>query len=367
MKKRIIFGILCMALVPGLVRASTDDFTSVATEDALANCLVTDKACRLSSNMEFSSFKNVKGDVILDLNGFELKPKEDLERTSGLISINRGGKLTLVDSKGTGKITTGYSGKVYAAINLIDNGDDGEGVAELVMNSGSLEGYYYGVVGNGKRPNTKVTINGGSIKTFNTEDSAGIYQPQDGKMTINGGVINGGTGIEIRSGKLTINAGTIKGVASNFLKEVNTNGTTTNGVGLAIAQHTTKKPIDVVVNGGSISGQYAIYEWNPHANPKDDIDKIKLTVKDGVFEGFATGVKCVYSEDLDNFIYGGKFTPNIDKYLADGANVVSKEVESNEEEEVDNKKKSHAWVVVTISILGIAGVVVAVLYKKLIK
>ena len=180
-----------------------------------------------------------------------------------------------------------------------------EELAELIVESGTIEGYYYGIVGNGKNHNSKITINGGTILGLNEEDSVGIYHPQKGTMVINGGTIKGGTGIEIRSGNLTINNGTIEGVASKFLKMKNSNGSTTNGVGVAVAQHTTKNSITVNINDGNISGQYAFYEWNPQSNSRTDLDKISLSIKGGKFTGVADGVSTVYSEDFKNFISGG--------------------------------------------------------------
>lgn len=318
----LYFIILCMFLGICSVKASDTIFVSVTDEKSLDICLKEELACKLVSNITVTDFKTIDHDIILDLNGYSITPDASLTLKKGLIFIDHGAKLTINDSKGTGKISTGTSGKVWAAIQLPKD-NTGIKPAELVVNNGTIEGYYYGITGNGNNHNTKVIINGGSIRGLNKEDSAGIFQPQQGDMIINGGSITGGTGIEIRSGNLTVNNGVITGIASKFIKMVNKSGTTTNGVGIAIAQHTTKNPIKVLIYNGNISGQYALYEWNPHKNSKEDLNKITLHIYGGNFTGLAEGVHAVYSEDLSRFISGGKFNTSVAEYLTEDAKVSS--------------------------------------------
>lgn len=334
--------VLCMLFLTcaffniNFIKASDDGFLDVSNEEGFNNCLGSVKMCKLTSDITLSKQTDINGNVIIDLNGNDLVSDPTIEIKSGLISINRGSKLTINDSKGTGKISTGNNEKIYAAINLLKDTNEDKGSAEVIINGGLIEGFYYGIVGNGNRNNTKITINGGTIKGKNTDDSTGIYQPQKGDLIINGGTIIGGTGIEIRSGNLTINDGTIKGTAP-FKKMVNGNGTTTDGVGVAVAQHTTKNPIKVIINKGNISGEYAFYEWNPHGNSKDDIDKISLRINGGNFVS-KNGIPTIYSEDFTKFVYDGTFSENIDnKYLASSS--VSKINEKNVS--LETKKKSH--------------------------
>lgn len=82
--------------------------------------------------------------------------------------------------------------------------NDGEFVAQdnaVVAGNGSL--------GQGE---TDITINGGTFEGGITTDgyiACGIYQPQDGNLTINGGTfkVNGGAGIVIRGGNVKLNGG----------------------------------------------------------------------------------------------------------------------------------------------------------------
>jgi len=365
----IFLFIIGMFLNISIVNASDNgDFFPVENEEALEKCLNEESICRLISDISLSSRKSISGDVILDLNGHSIVADDSLKLTAGFILINRGGKLTIVDQTGTGKISTGPSGSVWAAIQLL-NSKEGSDYAELVVNGGIIEGYYYGITGNGTLHNSKLTINGGTIKGLNTEDSVGIYQPQDGEVTINGGNISGGTGIEIRSGSLTVHNGDIKGIAPKFVKTANKSGSTTNGVGIAIAQHTTKKAINVVVNGGKVSGQYALYEWNPHNNSQEDLNKINLRIIGGEFTSLAENGKTIYSQDFTSFVSGGKFTPKLTEYLTDDANVASKDENDNEVLEGNIKDKSSkngdlTKLAIVVLVVGAVGTTGVIYYKK---
>lgn len=356
------FLVCCFCSIQEVV-ASDDGVFTITDEATFDQCLKTESVCRLMADMTLSNAKDVTTDLVIDLNGYALVADPSFQLKSGLISVGRGGKLTINDSKGTGKISTGPDGNVWAAIMMLRNGTGSE-LAELVINGGTIEGYYYGVVGNGNNHNTKITINGGTIQGLNTEDSAGIYQPQRGELIIQNGTIIGGTGIEIRSGDLTIQNGTIKAIASNFVKMVNGNGTTTNGVGVAVAQHTTKNPIHVLISGGTVSGQYAFYEWNPHNNNQDALNQISLAISGGDFTGLATGVHAVYSQDFTGFISGGKFNTDVTEYLSADSNVSSiiKE-DSISTFKQENKKSNSVLLFVIVFLLSIC-IAIVVFCKK---
>ena len=355
--KWIIFILLTIMAGCYNVSASDDGFIEVQSEAELKRCLENENACRLTSNLNITTFQSIDHDVILDLNGYIITPNENLQLKAGLFYIKRGGKLTIQDTKG-GKISTGTSGNVWAAIQMIDE-QEGNEIAELIVNGGTIEGYYYGITGNGTRHNSKITINDGTIKGLNIEDSAGIYQPQIGDVIINGGTITGGTGIEIRSGNLTINNGTIMGLAPKFVKVANKNGTTTNGVGVAIAEHITKNNINVAIYDGKINGQYALYEWNPHSLSKEDLNKINLHIYGGNFETIGKDGKAVYSEDFTNFISGGKFNTDVTAYLTADAKVsVNQAEELNPLNIKSETKRDKMWFLLTgllISLLAFFG------------
>ena len=140
-------------------------------------------------------------------------------------------------------------------------------------------------------------------------------------MTISGDntVIQGGnTGIEVRAGNVTIKDGVVEGLATPTNVDGNGNGTTSAGAGIAIAQHTTKLPINVTITGGEIKGYSAFYESNPQKNPENDLNKINISIVDGTFTATHGGTASIYSEDKQNFITGGTYSKALnDNYLGD--------------------------------------------------
>lgn len=157
--------------------------------------------------------------------------------------------------------------------------------------------------------NNKLVVDGAKI----TVSGQGIYQAgyAETAFSVNDSTISGSTGIEVRAGKLNVTNSVISG-SGEFKCKPNDNGGTTDGAGIAIAQHTTKLPIEVTISDGEISGPYAIYESNPQQNDADSIAKVKLSVTGGKFNGR------VYSEDIKGFISGGYFTTDPSAYVASG-------------------------------------------------
>lgn len=360
LKVSIFILFICCFSYNLVVKASDDGFITVSSEAELERCLTTEMGCRLSKDVELTSAKGIIGNVFLDLNGHTIEADPNLKLSSGLLFINRGSKLTIEDKTGAGKITTGKNEKVYAAIQLIKIDDNSsQEPAELIVNGGTLEGYYYGITGNGKLNHTKLTINGGTIRALNDNDSVGIYQPQIGETIINNGNISGGTAIEIRSGNLTVNNGSLKATSPTFNRVANSSGTTTNGAGITIAQHTTKNSIKVIINNGHISGQYALYEWNPQKNSKTDLNKISIQVKGGEFNSIVNDGYAVYSENFTDFISGGRFNTEVKEYLTKDAQVTSTTLTNMQKLE---KKSTPKYILVLIT-LGIVSLVIF-LYQK---
>lgn len=363
MKKRNLLVTLVLTFLVGstIVKASSgESFFKVASEQDFNECISQNNMCELTTDLTFNMRKAISSKVIIDLNGHTISPVDGTSIHAGLIRVNHGGKLTIMDSKGNGKITTGNNNEVWAAIDLTDDNKEEE-VAELIINSGTIEGFYYGITGNGNIHNTKITINGGNIKTINSDDSVAIFQPQKGTLEINNGTITGGTGVEIRSGDLTVNGGTIIGNAKKFEKMVNGNGTTTNGVGITVAQHTTKNPINVVINNGTVSGIYGLYEWNPHNN--SEIDKVKMIIHNGNFKTTTSDGAAVYSADFTNFIKGGKYNTDVSKYTTEDAKTTSGVAVQKTELNATTKNETPI-VIITTLILGVIAVSAVFIYKN---
>lgn len=172
--------------------------------------------------------------------------------------------------------------------------------ASLTVNDGTtISGPNTAISGNGNEGegNTTITINGGTM----TSEDTGIYHPQVGTLTIHDGTITGTKlGVEIRAGELSVTGGTITATADTYSCVTNTNGTTTVGAALAIAQHTTKKDITVNISGGTFTGKKAISESNPQEN--DPAPQVTMSVTDGSFNGGIT------TADVQHFISGGTFS-----------------------------------------------------------
>jgi len=238
--------------------------------------------------------------AVIDLAGNTINYTGTSTLPSGVILVHNGASLTIDDSSDpdAGSIVAGN--KAYAAVALTKAGDDAANPAILTVNGGTLSGYYYGITGNGSRHNTVTTINGGTIIGTCTGDNLGIYHPQNGTLTINGGTITAySAAVEMRAGELEINGGTLTATATEYSCTPNGSGTTTVGAAIAISQHTTKKDIAVTISGGTFEGVKAINESNPQVN--DPAPQVDLAVTGGDFTGEVTTV------DVNNFISGGTF------------------------------------------------------------
>lgn len=159
----------------------------------------------------------------------------------------------------------------------------------------------FAISGNGLRHCTDISITGSTIIS---EEGAAIYHPQYGNLSILGSSnsITGSSGIEMRSGSLVVEGGMITATGDPFASDPNGNGSTTDGAAIAIVQHTTKLAIDVALNGGTYTGNRAIYEENLQNNTEEDIDKIALNVNGGTYNGE------LLTKDLSGYVRGGQFS-----------------------------------------------------------
>lgn len=153
-----------------------------------------------------------------------------------------------------------------------------------------------------------VSVEGGTITaTDDAGASCAIYWPQgDSVLTVKGGTITGSTGIEIRAGTLNVFGGTINGTGK-FKVDANLTGWSTIGAGIAVAQLDTQLKTEVVITGGTITGQVALSEANPQNNPATAIALVGMRVSGGTFESPGEG-SAVTSADCKGFITEGKFT-----------------------------------------------------------
>lgn len=246
---------------------------------------------------------NISGGNINAQWGIQVREGSSLAVSGGSISGTTAA-VYLTDENSTATISGGtISGK--DGISVWKN-------ATLTVNEGAnISGTNTAISGNGcdGEGGTTITINGGSITNDN---DVAIYHPQDGTLTIKGGIITGKTAVEVRSGNVTITGGTLTATADAYSCNPNGNGTTTVGAALAIAQHTTKQNIAVTITGGEFTGVKAISESNPQQN--DPAPQVTMSVTDGTFNGGLT------VEDVQGgFIEGGTFSEAVPaEYCVDG-------------------------------------------------
>ena len=195
---------------------------------------------------------------------------------------------------------------------------------DLTVNGGTIIGYDMAIAGNGNEHsgNANITINGGDLIATN---GVAMYLPQRNSVTtINGGNISGPSGIEIRASKLYINGGNITSTSNVYNVGANANGTTSVGAALAVSQHNTKLPIEVVISGGNLQALVPIVEANPQGNSPEDISKVSIVINRGIFE--STGDKVIDAENPETIIQqvsGGIYTYNPINYVADGYGVAT--------------------------------------------
>lgn len=236
---------------------------------------------------------------------------------TGTLNLKSGTKLT--ELKRTTQKNETYGTVGVALLGTAETQDTTlSHTIDLVIEDGvSINTMGFAISGNGSNSNgTNITINGGEIVS---KSAQAIYHPQYGTLTIKGGKITGDTGIEMRSGILNVSdSAIITGTGTPFSVGPNGNGSTTAGVGIAVAQHTTKLPIKVNISGGTISGYTGFYESNPQNNTPDDLARIELSISGGQFSSINGGVNSIYSEDCSKFISSGYFTSDPSDYVATG-------------------------------------------------
>lgn len=249
----------------------------------------------------------VGADVTINLNGHIIAPAQELNYAGGMITVVHGASLTI---NGEGTIG-GFAPDLMAPLQVTHKGymDDTK-PANLTINGGYIIGRTYCICGNGNRGrgNSHIVINGGVFDTFSHTGTV-IFNPQENSsVVINGGrLIGAATGIEMRSGDLTVNGGYIESLNAPASVHANGNGTSAIGSAVAICQHTTKNPINAVINGGVMKGFHAFYEANPQKNDAEAIAKVQIIINDGSFIANNSSIP-VFSEDKIGFIKGGSFS-----------------------------------------------------------
>ena len=251
----------------------------------------------------------------------QVGPNSTFEMNGGLVkSDSENDQAINLDAN---SITTINAGTIEA-LGTHGAGIGAFGGSTLTVNGGTIKGTDMAVTGNGNENNgnVNITINDG---TLIATGGVGMYLPQRNSITtINGGSISGSTGIEIRASKLIVNGGTITGTSDTYSITKNDSGTTSKGAAIAVSQHNTRLPIEVIINGGNLKATVPVGEGNPQNNPQDAIDLVSITIKKGDFD--STGDKVIDAENpetITQLVTGGIYTYDPSQYVQDGYGVVT--------------------------------------------
>lgn len=338
--------------------------TYYKTLEAALEAASTGNTVALLKDAHVASSISIAKAVTIDLQGKDISLSED--STADLFTLASGANLTIKstgDANGTISVpTTTYNAVVNVGNNSTFTLESGKVIgdytvfagkvtgATINVNGGSIEGNY-GITayGTGTLNDVIINVTGGEIKSTSqaaistnggsdkggvnltvtggriiSEDGLGIYLPGiNGKTTVTNGTITGKTAIELRAGDLIVSGGSITGTGHPVSVNPNGSGSTTDGVGISVAQHTTKRNTSLTISGGTISGFSAIYESNPQNNNADDLAKVTLNITGGNFAAINGGTLSVYSKDKTGFITSGYFTTDPSAYCVDGKTGVS--------------------------------------------
>lgn len=228
MKRKLLYGAAltlgaAASISGGSVFAASHP---VSTAADLADCFAdtdVDITCNIQTGAWFSrnnividSGLNVADghNVTLNLGYNAITASSSFPSGIGVITVDNGGSLTINAERSIrGNVGTIDGTNTYSAVRMTRKGDyyNPAKTAKLVVNGGHLIGSSAGITGNGSRQNTEITINGGTIQGLTENDSTGIFHPQDGLLTVNGGEISGAMGIYMKSGGLVVADGHISG------------------------------------------------------------------------------------------------------------------------------------------------------------
>lgn len=270
-----------------------------------------------------TSFNFKKGIIVL--NGYWSYENIKYGNTAVLIRLD----TESTDATGTPSVNFGKDAKIVIANK---SGDDTiypgwaimvNGIArEKAAHYGATVDVYGQIINGGLYVNGTVVATQNTVPVFNVYDGAKIdgqiYAAGYAKWNISGGDIKADTGMEIRAGELNMTGGSLVGTATPTSVKPNGNGGTSDGVGLAIAQHTTRLPISVNISSGTISGFTGLLESNPQNGSSADIEKINVSISGGNFTASNGGTNAAFSEDNRLTITGGTFSSDVSAYVADG-------------------------------------------------
>lgn len=175
----------------------------------------------------FSSTDKLADGFVLDLGGHTLSSKQNTTIKMAMLDISvpmtiQNGTVKYVSDNGTGAMMT--SADVTIASDVTIDGGIGYGIwtsgygHTLTVNGTVKSNGAYAITGNGSDDtgyvdDCNITVNDGAA--IQAPNGIGIYHPEKGTVTINGGTISGHTGVQLCAGKLVVNGGAITSSGEN--------------------------------------------------------------------------------------------------------------------------------------------------------
>lgn len=253
--------------------------------------------------------------ITLDLKGYNITSSSNIALAGGSLNITNTGTADAthgvisttdgdwapIEVRGTGDITqkrtltigTGVtlSGPSYG-LNVFGSNNDQKNTIDVNVN-GTVKGMLF-VLGNLTNAENAInivvsgTVDASEAATTDGNPKTGIALQGNANVTVNDNAeVTGDTGIEVRAGNLTVNGGTITGATDSYSYTANGSGTTTKGAAVAVAQHTTAKPINVQLNGGTLVGKELIGVTDVNGN---DLSGITVKAAESFVENTETSL-----------------------------------------------------------------------------
>ena len=181
----------------------------------------------------------------------------------------------------------------------------------IEINGGTYESSQYCPIyinGSVSTDNSTLTVKNATITASNSgsnqDTGCGVYLAGYSTSAFENTTVTApSTGIEIRAGRLTLTNCNVTGGSGKVTADANGNGTTVKNAALAISQHTTKKPIDVTINGGTFTGTAPIYQTDVQGTGSSNV---KAEVKNGQFNGAVSA-----ATDGTIAVSGGTFSSEV--------------------------------------------------------
>ncbi len=129
------------------------------------------------------------------------------------------------------------------------------------------------------------------------EEGSGIYAAGYGKWVLDGTRIEAkGTAVEIRAGIMSVKDSTCISTAAEYSLTPNGSGSTTEGCAIAVAQHTTKLPVEVTLSKVELEGPVGLAVVNPQKNDAASCAKVRV---EGTKVTYKTKETVKISEDFE--------------------------------------------------------------------